>query len=158
MSALAQPSLGAQEHDTPSTSIAPVEPGAAPDPGRYWLVYDGQCAFCLVAVQWVKLMDYSDSIAPVDSHRIAQQVIERVPTLDPAALMQEAYLITPDNRVFAGFAAFRRLAWLLPALWPIVPLSYAPGACEIGQSAYKWIAAHRHELMPCTPEGSCTAR
>jgi predicted DCC family thiol-disulfide oxidoreductase YuxK len=125
------------------------------DRTRYWVVYDGECPFCRLSLEWLKLMDWWDTIEPVDLHRDASQVLERIPTLTREQLAQEVHMITPDDRVYGGFRAFRELARLLPSLWPIAPPLYAPGAEVPGQIAYEWVARHRHDLMPCPPGGPC---
>jgi predicted DCC family thiol-disulfide oxidoreductase YuxK len=125
------------------------------DRARYWVVYDGECAFCRLSMGWLKMMDWSNSIEPVDLHRYAPQVLERIPALTREQLMQEAHVIAPDDRVYEGFRAFRELALLLPPLWPIAPPLYAPGAEVAGRIAYEWVARHRHDLMPCPPGGAC---
>jgi hypothetical protein len=45
--------------------------------------------------------------------------------------------------IAAGFDAFRRLAWVLPAAWPLVPILYVPGVPALGRRVYRWIASHR---------------
>jgi hypothetical protein len=38
---------------------------------------------------------------------------------------------------------FRRLLWVLPAGWPLVPLLYLPGIIVLGRRVYGWVAARR---------------
>jgi len=76
------------------------------------------------------------------------------PGLDPARLMAEMHVVAPDGRVDHGFRAFRRLAWDLPPLWPLVPLLYLPGVPTIGQRLYLWVARNRFHLVPCH-DGAC---
>jgi hypothetical protein len=40
----------------------------------------------------------------------------------------------------AGFDAFRRLVWVLPAGWPTIPLLYVPGVKWLGRQVYAAIS------------------
>ena len=70
-------------------------------------------------------------------------------------LLQQMYLLTPDGgRVYAGFEAFRYIAWRLPLLWPLAPWLYLPGVPTLGQRLYLWVARNRFDLAPCH-DGQC---
>lgn len=51
-----------------------------------------------------------------------------------------------SSRTYTGFEGFRRIAWVLPLVWPILPLLYLPGVSMVGNRAYRWIARNRHRL------------
>lgn len=75
--------------------------------------------------------------------------------LDPRRLLEEMHVVTPHGRrVFHGFAAFRRIAWQLLPLWPLVPFLYIPGVPWLGQRIYLWVARKRFHLVPCH-SGQC---
>ncbi len=111
------------------------------------LVYDGECDFCKSSLLVVRFLDAFGQITFVDSH-------------DPDALASTgvsfehaesaAYAVRPDGRQFAGFDAFRQVAWQLPATALLAPLLYLPGIPQAGRRAYEWIKNNRHRL-PVAP-------
>lgn len=121
----------------------------------YGLVYDGQCAFCRRSLRLLKAMDWLGRIRPLDLHRDEAEVSRRAPGLSHEDMMEAMRLITPGGRVYAGFFAFRQAAWLLPPLWPTVPLWYLPGMSRLGPAMYARIARRRYGLTRCTPGGAC---
>ena len=111
------------------------------------LVYDGHCDFCKSCLLVVRFLDVFRVITFVDSH-------------DPDALAstgvrfedaeEAAYAVRPDGRQFAGFDAFRQVAWNLPLTAPLAPLLYVPGVPQLGRRAYTWIKDNRNRL-PVAP-------
>ncbi len=111
------------------------------------LVYDGQCNFCKSSLLVVRFFDVFKQITFVDSH-------------DPEALAstgvrfedaeEAAYAVRPDGKQFAGFDAFRQVAWQLPATAFFAPLLYIPGVPQLGRHAYEWIKNNRSRL-PVAP-------
>ena len=107
------------------------------------LVYDGECDFCKSSLLVVRFLDVFRRITFVDSH-------------DPAALAatgvrfedaeEAAYAVRPDGRQFAGFDAFRQVAWQLPLTAPLAPLLYLPPIPQLGRRAYTWIKDNRSRL------------
>ena len=92
-------------------------------------------------LDWLGQVSYADARGPAP---------DGAPPLDRGRPLEEMHVLTPDRRrAFAGFAAFRWLAWRLPLLWPVLPLLYLPGADELGQRAYLWVARNRFQLVPC---------
>jgi hypothetical protein len=71
--------------------------------------YDGSCARCRRTVSVLRDLDLAGRLhfAPVaDTHLVAEP---------------------------GGVAGLRRIAWSLPAAWPIAPLLYLPGATQLGR-------------------------
>ncbi len=107
------------------------------------LVYDGQCDFCKSCLLVVRYLDVFRVITFVDSH-------------DPDALAstgvrfedaeEAAYAVRPDGKQFAGFDAFRQVAWNLPLTAFLAPLLYIPGVPQAGRRAYNWIKNNRSRL------------
>jgi predicted DCC family thiol-disulfide oxidoreductase YuxK len=122
----------------------------------YWLLYDGQCPLCQCTVEWVRRLDTRRLILPLDLHSQWQQISQRAPNLTQEDLIESVHLIAPDGRVWSGFEASRKLATLLPLLWPAVPWLYVPGASRCGDRMYRLISRHRHWLAPRScEEGVC---
>lgn len=113
--------------------------------GRAVLVYDGRCGFCLASVRRVRVLDMFGWIDPVDFH--SQPDLSRLnPALTPERCRAEMVLLEPNGRVSGGFHAFRRMAWHMPVLLPLIPLLYLPGMAWIGSRVYRWVAEHRYLL------------
>jgi predicted DCC family thiol-disulfide oxidoreductase YuxK len=120
---------------------------------RAQVLYDGQCAFCRKSVALLRRLDWLGRLTYVDARGPS-----RLPpgaSLDPARLLEEMHVLTPERRVYHGFAALRWLAWRLPLLWALAPLLYIPGVPALGQRLYLWVARNRFRLVPCHG-GVCT--
>ncbi len=111
------------------------------------LVYDGECDFCKSSLLVVRFLDVFHVITYVNSH-------------DPVALAatgvsfenaeEAAYAVRPDGKQFAGFDAFRQVAWNLPLTAFLAPILYIPGVPQLGRRAYNWIKNNRSRL-PVAP-------
>jgi predicted DCC family thiol-disulfide oxidoreductase YuxK len=112
---------------------------------RSLLYYDAQCGFCVGTARWLHRLDILRSLefrASLDYE--AQQA-----GLDQDHLDQAACLVTPVGIAHQGFYAFRRLALLLPLLWPLAPIMWMPGVGFLGARIYRWIADHRGLISGC---------
>ena len=79
------------------------------------IVYDGQCGFCVSALDRVRRLarrsvfrfhDANDGVA----------VLARFPVLGGADTDLAMFAVTERGEVFRGFFAFRRMLWALEAL------------------------------------------
>jgi predicted DCC family thiol-disulfide oxidoreductase YuxK len=95
------------------------------------IIYDGECGFCRSSVRVLQVMDLWGKL-------------EYAPGLKG---MSEMRLESSDGKTYGGFFAFRQIAWLLPMLYPLIPLAYFPGAGLLGPMAYRWVARNRY-LFP----------
>jgi len=57
--------------------------------------------------------------------------------------MNEMRLDFVDGKTYGGFFAFRQLTWMMPMLYPVIPIVYFPGSGIMGPWAYRWIARNR---------------
>ena len=65
------------------------------------------------------------------------------------------HVLTPDRRqAYAGYRAFRWIAWRLPLTWLVAPFLYLPGVPWLGNRVYRWVAKNRFNLVPCD-DGGC---
>jgi len=92
------------------------------------LMYDGDCGFCRASVRLLEVMDLWGKIECAPGHKG----------------MSEMRLDFPDGKTYGGFFAFRQLVWLLPMLYPMIPVAYFPGSGILGPVIYRWIARNRH--------------
>jgi predicted DCC family thiol-disulfide oxidoreductase YuxK len=116
---------------------------------RAIVLYDGQCPFCRATVRLLQRLDWLRQLHFQDCRRVDEWPPAPVP-LSLDRLLEEMHLITPDRqRVYAGYHAFRWIAWRLPLLIPWAPWLYLPGVPWLGQRFYRWVARHRYQLIPC---------
>ena len=121
---------------------------------RAIVLYDGQCPLCQRSVRILKRLDWFRRLVFQDARDVASLPECAVP-LDPEKLLVEMHLVTPDRqRVYAGFYAFRYMAWRLPVCWFLAPLLYLPGVPAVGQRVYLAVAKNRFNLVPCH-DGQC---
>lgn len=107
----------------PPTEEAPPAPA---HPGhRFTILYDSECPFCRLEVNWLKRMDRRDELRAVD---IA------APDFDPApygtsleALMGSLHGVDAQGQMTRGMETFRQayaaagLGWLVaPTGWPVL--------------------------------------
>lgn len=135
-------------------SYAPGSPIADPAPGKAVVLYDGDCPFCRKSVAIIRRLDWLHRF-----HYQTARETDKLPPcrdpLDPQKLIEEMHVVTPDRqRAYAGFRAFRWMAWRLPAVAVVAPLLYLPGVLWAGNKVYRWVARNRFQLAPCD-DGGC---
>lgn len=116
-------------------------PAGAPVKRRLVVLYDPTCAFCVAAVRVVQRLDWRGCIDALGAPE--GYVLDDGRALSRALLDQAVHVVTPEDEVLRGFFACRRVAAVLPLLWPLLPLLYLPGAAAAGTAAYMWVARHR---------------
>lgn len=110
---------------------------------RRQIIYDGNCRFCLNSLTQLKIMDLFDVLKPVDFQKLEDPRVLH-PSLSKEAAPSQIHLIEPDGKLYGGFAAFRRLCFSLPMLYPLIPLVYLPGMGIVGPKVYQWVAKNRY--------------
>lgn len=127
---------------------------ADPAPGKGIVLYDGDCAFCRRSVAILKRLDWLGRLHYQSARDVEHLPPSEVP-LDPRRLLDEMHVLTPDRRAaYAGYAAFRWIAWRLPLTVLLAPFLYIPGVPWVGNRVYLWIARNRMDLVPCR-DGVC---
>ena len=91
---------------------------------RGTIVYDGECEFCLSSIKALQVMDLWGNLEYTPGPKV----------------MSEMQFNGVDGKTYGGFFAFRRLVWLLPMLYGMIPIVYFPGAGILGPFIYRWIA------------------
>ncbi len=136
------------------TSTAPETPVAQTAKPKGIVLYDGFCPLCLRSISILKKLDWFKRLRFQDARRVDELPPCEVPLI-PKRLLEEMHLVTPDRkRAYAGFKAFRWVAWRIPLLFPLAPLFYIPGVPWIGNKVYLWVARNRFKLVPCK-DGVC---
>jgi predicted DCC family thiol-disulfide oxidoreductase YuxK len=117
--------------------------GGAAKRARWTLVYDGLCPLCRRTMAVLDWMDLRHRLAFVDLEREWPAAARLAPSLSPDQARHAMHLVGPDGTVYRGYAAFARLARLLPALWLVLPLTLLPFADRAGAAAYSLVARQR---------------
>ena len=122
--------------------------------GKAVVLFDGQCPLCQRSVRSLKRLDWLKRFHFQDCRDSANLPAAGVP-LDPKKLLEQMHLLTPNRqRTYAGFRAFRWMAWRIPVTWWLAPFLYLPGAGWIGGGIYRFVARNRYQLLPCQ-DGAC---
>ena len=137
-----------------ATAATPAAAATDPFPGKGVVLFDGNCPLCRRSVAVLRRLDWLGVLA-YHSARDADHLPPSGAPLNPDRLLEEMHVLTPDRRcAYAGFQAFRWMAWRLPLLWPVAPLLYLPGVPWLGNRIYRWVARNRLNLIPCK-DGVC---
>jgi predicted DCC family thiol-disulfide oxidoreductase YuxK len=114
------------------------------------VLYDGLCPFCQRSVRLLARLDLFNRLEYVDFRRLDLRAYNRRHelglTLDD--LEEEMYVIS-RGRAYRGFYGYRVIALKLPALWPLAPWLFLPGAASLGDPAYRSVARNRFKLHQC---------
>ncbi len=111
-------------------------------PPRPVLVFDGGCGFCRRWVAWLR---------PRTGDRLellpADELGDRLPQLDRAAVADAAFLVGTDGGVRRGMAAVTGALGLAPGHGlPDALRRTVPGATRLGEALYRMVARHRGRL------------
>jgi predicted DCC family thiol-disulfide oxidoreductase YuxK len=104
-------------------------------------VYDGDCGFCSWVVDRLARSPRGDRIDWMMS-----QALDAPPADLTSSDLDRAAWYVARGRAHGGFAAFRRLSLVLPALWPLAPIFWFPGVGVLGALVYRGIAARRRAI------------
>lgn len=114
------------------------------------VLYDGLCPFCQRSVRLLARLDLFNRLEFVDFRRLDLRAYNRQHdlglTLDD--LEEEMYVVS-RGRAYRGFFGYRVITLKLPALWPLAPWLFLPGAASLGGSAYRSVARNRFKLHQC---------
>lgn len=114
-------------------------------PGRYVVLYDGQCRFCDAGSRRLLKMARPGAIERVDFQQPG--ALEPFPGLTHDACMKQMYLVAPNGQLYAGFeAAVQAVATRRGVGW-IAYLYYVPGIRQLCDLLYRWIASRRYRLF-----------
>lgn len=110
------------------------------------LIYDGECAVCRGAVEWVRVNADPGAFEFFSGH--SEDLIRRFPAIERAACLEAMHLVLPDGTVLAGEKAVpeilsrmrrRRHRWA-------AALFRLPGAGILSRAFYRWFAGRRHRI------------
>ena len=119
--------------------------------------FDGLCSLCNRSVETLRRLDRSGHLRFIDLESVEGDIpLPGHPGISLDDLRRELHVVAPDQSVYRGFFAFRRIARELPTLWPVLPLLYLPGASMLGPRLYRRVAEGR--VRASGAEGRCCDR
>ena len=130
-----------------ATAEVTSQPAVTADPaeGKGVVLYDGQCPFCRRSVRSLGRLDWLHKLHFQDCNDAANLPKSAVP-LDPDKMLEEMHLVTPDReRVYAGFGAFRWMAWRVPVLFPFAWMLYVPGVRDALATVERYTVARQYQ-------------
>lgn len=109
------------------------------------IVYDGRCGLCLRCVRLMKRVGLKTRMSFYDANdRIGFE--SRFPVLKNADVDAAMYVVDESERVYRGYYAIRRILWIAPLLWILLPWFYFPGVAPAGEYVYAWVARNRRQF------------
>ena len=119
-----------------------------PASARPWtIVYDGLCPLCIRSMVILDYFDLRRQLRYVDFERDWTAAAATAPALTPERARVAMHVVSPNGQVYSGFPAFRALSRVLPILWPVLPLFYAPLSSRVGPVVYRIVAGNRGRLV-----------
>ncbi len=108
-----------------------------------FFIYDGNCRMCRRTVASLRVFDVFGRVGYLDGRDEHALRDAGLGWIDRNRVETDVQAVT-ENRVQAGFAAYRALGHRIPLFWPVLPLLYLrPIAC-LGEFGYRRIANARH--------------
>ncbi len=106
-----------------------------------FVLYDGNCGICCRTIATLRAFDLFGRITYVNA--LDQQAVARhnLRVLDQQALI-DIHAVAGQTH-WAGFAAYRAIAWRMPLLWLVLPLLYLQPVAVLGQRMYRRVADSR---------------
>jgi predicted DCC family thiol-disulfide oxidoreductase YuxK len=114
-------------------------------PGRYVVLYDGLCKFCVAGANQLKRLARPGSLDLVSFQEPG--ALERFPGISREACLRQMYLVTPTGLVFGGFEAAVQAVATRPILGRAAYLYYLPGLRWLLDRLYALVAANRYRIL-----------
>jgi predicted DCC family thiol-disulfide oxidoreductase YuxK len=130
-----------------------------PDPDSHpdapVIIWDGDCNFCRAQVERLQWYQGTRSLSYISLHD--PRVAERYPFLTHQQLMEQIWVVLPDDQAFGGADAIRFLSRYLPRLWWMAPALHLPLMMPIWRKLYKIVAQRRYAIAGkhCDEGGTC---
>lgn len=119
------------------------------------IVYDGACPLCIRSMTLLAYLDWFRRLGYRDLMHWAE-VARDYPALDPDACIKEMHVVDRvTGRIYRGYFGFRRIAWEVPLLWPLLLFVYIPGVSFVGFRVYGLIAANRLRVADRCTRHTC---
>lgn len=107
-------------------------------------LFDGQCVICQSSRRMIQSLDWFGRVEFLDLHNKIS-VRARYPQLDYEAMMGEIHVVT-DKKIYAGFAAIRRMLKEVPLGFPLWLILQLPSMNWLGPKIYAYVARNRYAI------------
>ena len=120
----------------------------ATEAAQGWVLYDGECQFCLniVARFTPILRRHHFQLAPLQVPWVQKRL-----GLKPGEPLVEMKLLAGDGTIYGGADALVRIARTIWWAWPVFAVAQIPGAMILCRAIYRRIAANRYCLSGMCP-------
>jgi len=114
---------------------------SAPLPRRGWILYDGECEFCISIVRLIRGVFEPRGFAflPLQTPWVREEF-----NLPEQELLAEMRLLMRNGEKFDGADAIPVLAKFVWWAWPVAVFAQIPGARRFLRSTYRYVAARRY--------------
>lgn len=113
------------------------------------VLYDGKCGLCGRVVAVLKRVDLLGRLRFRDIAGDWPAIQADHPDLDHETAFKDMHVVDPAGGVTVGFEGYRRIAWVVPLGWVLLPFLYFPGVSVIGRWIYHRVANHRMSDGQC---------
>ncbi len=90
------------------------------------IFYDGQCPLCLRSMTILQTFDWFQQLVFSDLETAWPRLAARHPEVSLEACRQDMHVLRSDGMLQKGFFAYREILKVLPPLWPLLVVFYAP--------------------------------
>jgi predicted DCC family thiol-disulfide oxidoreductase YuxK len=122
----------------------PLPPERGKQPGKAFLIYDGECSVCRGTVEWIRARSSPGAFEFLSFHSVEME--RHFPFLDREACKQAVHLVLTDGRVLAGDRAAPEVFLRIPGYRWIARVLRFPGARGLSRVFYRWFARRRHAI------------
>jgi len=115
------------------------------------VLWDGDCSFCKKSVDIAKKFDWFNRFIVIDSNEREKhkEYLEGWDGDIDKGLWAKGL---NSQESYVGFDGVRRMIWVMPLFWIVLPLLYVPFIPTIGRKVYGWIAKNRYRFG-CNSKG-----
>ncbi len=110
------------------------------------LIYDGECAVCRGAAEWVRANAAPGTFEFLSCH--SEELSRRFPAVAREACLQAMHLVLPGGTVLVGEKAVPEILSRLKGRRHRLAAAFfrLPGAGILSGAFYRWFAARRHRI------------
>ena len=116
------------------------------------VLFDGGCGLCSATIATLRRLDLLRRLEMCDVRNDWRTVSRRFPALGQSACLEDMHVVGPRGDTWKGFQAYRALAWVIPAAWPLLPILYLPPVEAVGHRVYRRVADRRNARQCALPE------
>jgi len=103
--------------------------------------FDGGCGLCRQTAVALSTATLPGGVTYTSAQNLAAGV--GLPSgVELPDLLTDIHVLSPTGN-YRGFAAYRRISWRVPFLWPVLPFLYLPPVTTLGSRIYRRVADHR---------------